>query len=53
MALCSKPLSAQAEKESVLFLESFLKYKNDSETTATTSLFSILQVGGLSPRSKD
>lgn len=35
------------------FLESFLKFKNDSETTATPSLFSILQVGGPSPRSKD
>lgn len=62
-----KPVSSQTEGYGTLlktafctgwkgvcaFLESFLKYKNDSETTATTSLFSILQVGGLSPRSKD
>lgn len=60
-----KPVSSQTEgyiwhfafctgwKGVCAFLESFLKFKNDSETTATPSLFSILQVGGLSPRSKD
>lgn len=35
------------------FLESFFKFKPDLETTVKPSLFSILQVWGLSPISKD